>query len=302
MILVDLPLRRVATKEHVADFVLWKSAPAGEPSWPIDINGQLLPGRPGWHIECSAMSLKYLGQPFDIHSGGVDLKFPHHENEVAQSQAAAGKALAKLFVHGEHLLVDGKKMAKSSHNFYTLADITKKGFDPLAFRLLVLQAHYRSQLNFTWISLAAAQSFLNKLHAMADRQFQVNSVKTAVNLGQWFVKTTANLKQFLNNDLDTSKALAWVAEISDFIESNPIDKTSQPKLQKFLGQVDSLFELGLTKRQDISRAQKDLIKQREAARANKDFVKADKLRKALQDQGVGLNDNSFGVTWYKTVS
>src|SRR5205807_865800 len=107
------------------------------------------PGRPGWHIECSAMSTKYLGQPFDLHTGGIDLIFPHHENEIAQSQAAAGQPLARFFVHNEHLLIDRAKMSKSLHNFYTLADIIKRGFDPLAFRLLMLSAHYRTQQNFT---------------------------------------------------------------------------------------------------------------------------------------------------------
>lgn len=289
-------------KEHVADFALWKAAKAGEPAWDFEVDGKNIPGHPGWHIECSAMSTKYLGQPFDIHTGGVDLKFPHHENEIAQSKAANGVALANYFLHGEHLLVEGRKMAKSAKNFYTLSDITKKGIDPMAFRLLALQAHYRSQLNFTWKSLEAAQKFLQSLYAMADRQFQASNQKPAVNLNQWFVKSKQNLRNFLNNDLDTPKALAWVAEVADFIESNPIDKPHISGMKTFLEELDELFGLGLSRRLDISSTQKQLIISREAARQKQDFAKADKIRQDLQKQGVGLNDNPYGVTWYRIIS
>lgn len=287
-------------KEHVADFALWKAAKPGEPAWDFKVDGKNIPGHPGWHIECSAMSVKYLGQPFDIHSGGVDLKFPHHENEIAQAKAVNGKNFAKYFVHAEHLLVENKKMAKRSHNFYTLADIVKKGFSPLAFRLLLLQAHYRSQLNFSWASLAASQAFLTRLYAMADRQFQPNTTKTAIDLDQWFSKTDENLLSVLNNDLDTPKALSWVAQVSDMIEANPIDKANQPKLKVFLGKLDNVFALGLAKRQDVTAAQKQLIETREAARLKKDYKTSDEIRKRLFKAGIGLNDNYYGVSWYRT--
>ncbi|MDP3004405.1 MAG: cysteine--tRNA ligase, partial [Candidatus Azambacteria bacterium] len=146
-------------KADAEDFVLWKAAKADEPSWGAPFGK----GRPGWHIECSAMSMKYLGETFDIHAGAVDLIFPHHENEIAQSEGATGKPFVKYFIEGEHLLVDSKKMSKSLGNIFNLRDLEAKKFDPLAFRYLVLTAHYRSKLNFTWKSLEAAQNALKKL-------------------------------------------------------------------------------------------------------------------------------------------
>jgi len=154
---------RVDTDEYAKksgeDFVLWKAKKENEPFWDSPFGK----GRPGWHIECSAMSMKYLGASFDIHAGGVDLLFPHHENEIAQSEAATGKKFVKYFVEGEHLTVDGRKMSKSLGNIFTLRDLAKKGFNPLAFRYLVLGAHYRSRLNFTSESLKAAQNSLERL-------------------------------------------------------------------------------------------------------------------------------------------
>jgi cysteinyl-tRNA synthetase len=153
-------------KESVHDFALWKLKKDHEPFWEFELDGKDLAGRPGWHIECSAMSAAKLGQPFDIHTGGVDLIFPHHENEIAQSTAGKDENyLARVFFHNEHLLVDGKKMSKSLNNFYTLDDIKKRGFDPLAFRLLVLQSSPKSQSNFSWEIMQAAQNRFNKLHA-----------------------------------------------------------------------------------------------------------------------------------------
>jgi len=151
-------------KESAHDFALWKKARPNEPSWDFELGGKDLTGRPGWHIECSTMSTDLLGQPFDIHTGGVDLIFPHHENEIAQSTAGEDdKYLAKLFFHNEHLLIDGKKMSKSLNNFYTLHDIKERGFSPLAFRLLVLQSTPHNQANFSLKILQAAQNRFDKL-------------------------------------------------------------------------------------------------------------------------------------------
>ena len=144
-------------KDDVQDFVLWKSAKSNEPFWSSPWGA----GRPGWHIECSAMSMKYLGKTLDIHAGGVDLIFPHHENEIAQSEAATGKKFSKFWIHGEHLLVDGEKMSKSLGNIFTLRDFEKNNVNFLAFRYLLLGTHYRKKLNFTWQSLKAAQNALS---------------------------------------------------------------------------------------------------------------------------------------------
>ncbi|MDO8443527.1 MAG: cysteine--tRNA ligase, partial [Candidatus Azambacteria bacterium] len=146
-------------KTNAEDFVLWKAAKNNEPSW----NASFGKGRPGWHIECSAMSMRYLGETFDIHGGAIDLLFPHHENEIAQSEGATGKPFVKYFIEGEHLSVNGEKMSKSLGNIFNLRDLEAKKFEPLAFRYLALTAHYRSKLNFTWESLQASQNALNNL-------------------------------------------------------------------------------------------------------------------------------------------
>lgn len=208
-------------KESAHDFALWKKQKPGEPAWEFTLNGHDLTGRPGWHIECSAMSHTLLGQPFDIHTGGIDLIFPHHENEIAQSTAGKDDPLlAKLFFHNEHLLIDGKKMSKSLNNFYTLREIKEKGFNPLAFRLLVLQSTPRNQANFSWEILQAAQNRFNKL----------------------------------NGNGQTGKL------------------TSQ---------------------------QQELIDSREKARKDNNWEAADKLRKELEKQGIGVNDTDNGPIWYR---
>src|SRR5690606_9057256 len=190
-------------KESVHDFALWKKQKDGEPAWGFEIDGQRLDGRPGWHIECSAMSEAALGLPFDIHTGGVDLIFPHHENEIAQSTAANGQDLmAKIFFHNEHVLVDGKKMSKSLGNFITLKDIKAKGFDPMAFRLLVLQSHYRSQSNFTWEILESAQNRLDELRAWADLRYQSSTDIMPQELDEMFRDTRQNILTTMQSDLN----------------------------------------------------------------------------------------------------
>lgn len=280
-------------KDHVADFALWKIKTGGEPSWTFEIDGQNMEGRPGWHIECSAMSVKYLGQPFDIHTGGVDLIFPHHENEIAQSHSASNKPLASYFIHAEHLLVDGRKMSKSLKNFYAMDDILAKGIEPLAFRLLVLQAHYRHQLNFTWEALSGAQAFLNRLQAWADLQFQPN-LGHKKDSGALYEKATADIRNALNNDLNTGQALAVLSGLANTAEQEGVDPK---KLTPFLEQIDQLLGLGLSGRKDISDEVKLLIVTREEARMRGDWEKADDLRKKLLDQSIEINDTPHGPAW-----
>lgn len=268
-------------KEHVADFALWKKHHGSEPAWDFDVEGRNVSGRPGWHIECSAMSTKYLGQPFDIHTGGVDLIFPHHENEIAQSRLASGKALANYFVHGEHLLVDGKKMSKSLNNFYTLGDLEDKGFEPMTFRLLVLQAHYRSQLNFGWASLSAAAQALSDLQAWADLSHQREAKYNA--------ELTGRIIEALQTDLNTPTALAILMKSTAQTVPN----------QKLLERLDSLLGLSLSGRADITGSQKKLIKDRESARQSKDWQLADKIRNDLAGQGVELEDATDGPLWQR---
>ncbi|MBI2009028.1 cysteine--tRNA ligase [Candidatus Saccharibacteria bacterium] len=280
-------------KDHVADFALWKTAEKDEPSWEFGIDGKNIAGRPGWHIECSAMSVKYLGQPFDIHTGGVDLIFPHHENEIAQSRAAINKPLANYFVHSEHLLVDGHKMSKTRANFYTLDNILTKGFDPLAFRVLTLQAHYRSQLNFTWESLDAAQSFLKRLQAWADLKFQP-ALGHKSNAGHNYDTVFKKLVRALSEDLNTAEALA---EISKLVTQAESEGVVIEKLQPMLKKLDQALGLGLANRKDVSPQIKKLIFRREQARKNQNWSEADHLRDELANQGIDINDTPHGPVW-----
>ncbi|MGC1176866.1 MAG: cysteine--tRNA ligase, partial [Candidatus Saccharimonadales bacterium] len=201
-------------KESAHDFALWKKQKSGEPAWDFEIDGTDLKGRPGWHIECSAMSAAGLGQPFDIHTGGIDLIFPHHENEIAQSTAGKDEPLyAKVFVHNEHLLVNGQKMSKSLNNFYTLKDIIAKGFDPLAFRLLVLQSHYRHQAHFSWENLEAAQNRLRDLRAFADLKHQAAAETTVIDeiQSQTYEGFISGQSREFSDDLNTPGALSFLS-------------------------------------------------------------------------------------------
>ncbi len=283
-------------KESAHDFSLWKKQKAGEPAWQFELAGQELSGRPGWHIECSAMSREAFGQPFDIHTGGVDLIFPHHENEIAQSTAGeADDKMAALFVHNEHILVDGKKMSKSANNFFTLQDIINKGYDPLAFRLLVLQSHYRSQAHFSWDNLDAAQNRLMNYRAMADLRWQV---KNSGGQLTYYDTYTNNLGQALTNDLNTPIALKIISAIADDFDEM-ISPESRDEFILLLEKIDELLGLQLLASQDINTAQKELIESREKVRNNKNWAQSDELRDTLKEQGIGLRDTDHGAIWYR---
>ncbi len=285
-------------KESVHDFALWKTQKPGEPAWEFELDGRKLTGRPGWHIECSAMSRVGLGQPFDLHTGGVDNIFPHHENEIAQSTAGQDNPMmAHFFAHNEHLLVDGKKMAKSANNFYTLEDIVKQGFDPLAFRLLILQSHYRSQAQFSFANLEAAKNRLQDYQAMAALQWQATE-STAGNAS--FMQTSSDILEAMQDDLNTPTALAHLSAFADEIRNNGLRTSELPALQKFLAFLDTTLGLSLSQVPDINDEQKQIIKDREHARTTKDWEKSDQLRDQLAEQRIGLQDTPSGQIWYKT--
>ena len=284
-------------KESVHDFALWKKQKPGEPAWDFTLDGHNLSGRPGWHIECSAMSTEALGQPFDIHTGGVDLIFPHHENEIAQSTAGKGSPVfANLFFHNEHLHVEGKKMSKSLNNFYTLEDIKKKGVDPLAFRLMVLQSHYRSQSNFTWEILEAAQTRLKRFCNLAVLRHQ--SEGPQVSSGVYDAQTLIELPG-LKEDLNIPEALRGVETYIDNMERRGGLGDDVQLIQSFIQYLDALFGLNLMNEKDTLEKQKAIINQREDARHNKDWSKSDELRDKLKDQGIGVNDTDHGPIWYR---
>lgn len=285
-------------KDSASDFALWKRQETGEPAWPAKFKagGKIInmPGRPGWHIECSAMSEKLLGTPFDIHTGGIDLKFPHHENEIAQSCGANEQLdFAKYFVHNNHVLIDGKKMSKSLGNFYTLRDIESKGYDPMAFRLLALSSHYRSESNFSWEILEAAQNRLSNWQATADLRWQEDKAIDSGILGHEYHD---KIMTALQNDLDTPKVLSTIDEAFDKINDLHICK---PCIEIILQTIRDLLGINLF-RNDISNTQKELIKDREQARENKDWAKSDEIRDRLKGQGIELSDTEYGTIWSRS--
>jgi cysteinyl-tRNA synthetase len=265
------------SKHHPQDFALWFFRTGRFADHSLHWDSPWGGGFPGWHLECSAIIHSTLGEPIDIHTGGVDHIGTHHTNEIAQTEAAFGVKLANYWVHNEHLLADAQKMSKSKGNYYTLADITKKGCDPLALRLLFLQSHYRSQTNFTWEALDGAQAFLTDLRAWADLVHQ-KPVKT--NAG--FLES---IKQALFDDLNTSKALALLPQ------------TAEVPDQELLKQTDELFGLGLSNRPDIDESAKSLIAQRESARQAGDWDESDKLRGELSKLNLEINDSANGPVW-----
>jgi cysteinyl-tRNA synthetase len=284
-------------KESARDFVLWKGYKEGEPSWDFELNGHQLPGRPGWHIECSAMSTQELGQPFDIHTGGIDLIFPHHENEIAQSRGANGKQLANYFVHNNHVLVEGEKMSKSLGNVFTLADIEKRNIDASAFRLMILQAHYTSELNFSWQDLEAKQEFLHKLRAWADRQFEPESDINNDSLEADLDVLRQRFDEAIYDDLSTPKALAEISQFIDNIDQKGISAADRKPFAATLDYIDEVLALGLSSRDDLEDKQKELLEKRGQLRLEKKFAEADEIRDLLRKQGIEIEDTTYGVRW-----
>lgn len=290
-------------KDDVRDFALWKTAREGGAAWEIEIGGQKILGRPGWHIECSAMSTRYLGQPFDIHTGGVDLIFPHHENEIAQSVAAEGTPLANVFFHNEHLLVDGHKMSKSEQNYYVLGHITDKGYDPMAFRLLVLQTHYRSKQNFTFKALDSAHEGLIRLREfVSDLRQSANSEKKHPKLPGLVKSSAQKFRVSLENDLDTVSALGVLFDLVRQVNRlglQNLNVSDKKMILENIDQMDEVLGLRLTEAQSLTAMQKELIQKREAAKAKKDYETADKIRNQLHIEGIELKDTSNGTVWVK---
>lgn len=286
-------------KESAHDFALWKAKKPGEPSWTFTLDGHDMSGRPGWHIECSVMSRLELGQPFDIHTGGIDLAFPHHENEIAQSTAGHSDPLyAGIFVHNEHILVDGKKMSKSANNFYTLGDLIKQGVEPLAFRLLVLQSHYRKPTNFTMENVEAAHNRLQHWRAIAALRWQMGD-EADTEIDTQIDAFKGQFQEALDDDLNTPEALRQIDEIFTKIENGPLDRiAAQESLTNLVNKIDTLLGLNLAgSTPDVDDETKQLIADREAARDNRDWEASDKLRELLQERGIAVRDTASGSVW-----
>jgi len=286
-------------KEQVADFALWKGweQKDGPVFWETEVGK----GRPGWHIECSAMSMKYLGKHFDIHTGGVDLIFPHHENEIAQSEAATGDKFVNFWLHNEHLMVEGRKMAKSFGNYYTLRDLLNKGYHPIAIRYLLLATHYRQQLNFTFDGLEAAKNALQRLYDFVDNLKLVKSGKDNPEVETILQKAKADFEKAMDDDLNTSEALGvlftLVKDINRLTDEKKISSQDAGKVLERIHKFDSV--LGLLKREELilDEEVKALIEKRIQARKDKDFKLADQVRKDLENKGIILEDTPEGTKW-----
>lgn len=271
-------------KEGAGDFALWKAAQPNEPQWNFEIEGDNLAGRPGWHIECSAMSTKYLGDEFDLHTGGIDLKFPHHENEIAQ----CGGVLARYWLHNDHLRVGGEKMAKSRNNFYTLEDVSEHG-NPLAFRLMVLSSHYRSQMDYSHAGLAEAENRLKTLREWTSRVINNETNDESSSVAELRTRFDAALA----DDLGTPAAQAVIAEAerSGIFGEN---------MRDFISHIDAVFGLNLLIGNELlneTDIQVNLDK-RQQARDNNNYEQSDTLRDDLKRLGVGVEDTPTGqIIW-----
>jgi cysteinyl-tRNA synthetase len=285
------------------DFCLWKFSKPGEPVWSAPFGN----GRPGWHIEDTAITEHHFGPQYDIHGGAVDLIFPHHEAEITQMESASGlKPFVKYWVHTGFLKVNDRRMGKSLGNFHTIREVLEKGYDPLALRLFMLQGHYRSPINFSWENLDAAQNRLKDIRGFADLRFQTitknpgNSTKPLQGLA--FDRALADITSAVTNDLNTPEALAILGRLITDAEMSGIDSSAQKAYDKFLKNLDRLFGLNLLHSTDISPEQKQLLRDRQKAREAHEWTKADKLRDKLAQHGIDIRDTPIGPVWSRKPS
>src|SRR3954447_3332338 len=288
-------------KADARDFALWKAPKEGEPAWQTPLG----PGRPGWHIECSVMAIKYLGETLDIHAGGVDLVFPHHENEIAQSESLTGKPFARFWLHSEFLMVEGQKMSKSLGNYYTLRDIGGKGNGPERIRYRLISVPYRKQLNFTFDGLKSATTAIERVR---NFKLRLESERFPEGVDEPLAgRTTAALTAFrdsLNDDLNTAEALAavfeYVRDVNSAMDAGGFRAGNVEDALAFLKQFDAVFDVlaPTVQTNQIGDSEiESMIEERAAAKKAKNFARADQIREQLLEQGIIIEDTKSGVRW-----
>lgn len=299
----DLLVSGLDQKEDPLDFVLWKPKKEGEPYWESPWCG----GRPGWHIECSVMSRKYLGDEIDIHAGGEDLVFPHHENEIAQSEAANGKTFARYWLHNAFLNIDNKKMSKSAGNFFTVREISRK-YDLQVLRFFMLSAHYRSPLGFSTELMEAAKNGYERIvNSVGNLNFLLQSAKdqpvseTETELLRQAEGFEKKFDEAMEDDFNTADALSFIFELVKFVNQNADASGSREFLNRLKEEIIKLSDVcGLLvekKEELLDKEIEGLIEERQQARKAKNFARADEIRKELLDQGIVLEDTREGVKW-----
>jgi cysteinyl-tRNA synthetase len=287
-------------KEDARDFALWKEpAATTEPAW----DSSLGRGRPGWHIECSAMSMKYLGETFDIHAGGIDLVFPHHENEIAQSEGATGKEFVRYWIHFEHLKVDGETMSKSKGNYYTFRDVAAKGYSGGAVRYFLLSVPYNKQINFTFDALAGAEKTVASLR---DFKARLGEAKTTPGMNDALHEATLTaareFEEGMDDDLNTSVALAVIHNLTRVVNTalarKKLQEDNKTELIQLLKRFDTVLNIFGDEQPEMLESEiQNLIDERQEARRRRDFARGDEIRDELAARGIILEDTKDGVRW-----
>jgi len=289
-------------KDSVSDFALWKAwdEADGEVFWETELGK----GRPGWHIECSAMSMKYLGETFDIHCGGVDNMFPHHENEIAQSEGATGKKFVNYWMHNEYLIVDGRRMSKSLGNFFTLRDLLDKGHSGLAVRYLLIATHYRQQLNFTFQGLEAAAKALERYNDFISNLEDYGGGESDGTADSVIENAAHCFEESLDDDLNISAALGtvfdFIRDINRLRSEGKLSADERDKALKLIRNIDTVLNF-TSKREAVDESIEELINKRTEAKKNKEYALADKIRADLLADGIILEDGPQGTKWKRKV-
>ncbi|MCA9331114.1 cysteine--tRNA ligase [Candidatus Saccharibacteria bacterium] len=286
-------------KKNPTDFAVWKFSNLAEKR-DMEWDSPWGKGFPGWHLECSVMARELLGDQIDIHTGGIDHIPVHHTNEIAQTEALTGKRFSKLWIHANHIKVNGTKMSKSLGNIYTLQDIVDKGYDVEAFKLLVLSKHYQTEGNFTWENLDAAQNRLREIRAWADLRHQPSTDTMPKELDELFRDTKASMLTAMQDNLDSPAALVALGKLMDYMSDIPIPGVEGEFTSNTLQFIEDLLGIQLADRPDITTEQKQLITERQKARDSRDWTASDNLRDKLKSEGIEVRDTAYGTQWYRS--